>query len=141
MADQVNLLGGLVSEMGHSLQALQSFVAPSSSQSPPSTRSVESRIQASTSRAEDQEDAVIPEENLDAATRSVEDFLQQTSPDIAYKVDRDSGRYYFQVIDPKTQKMIRQVPSEEILAMARKVREMRDLNTKEASGFLVDQQG
>lgn len=140
MADQVNPLGGLASGMGQALQVLQSLPAPSSSKSPP-VNSAESKTRSLSAPAEDQQNADISDDSLDAAARSVEDYLQQQSPDIAYKVDRDSGRYYFNVIDPKTKETIRQVPAEEVLAMAKRVREMNDLHNQEAMGILVDQQG
>ena len=140
MADQVNPLGGLASGMGQALQVLQSLPAPSSSKSPP-VSSVESKTRSLSAVAEDRQDADVSDDSLDEAARSVEEYLQQQSPDIAYKVDRDSGRYYFNVIDPKTKETIRQVPAEEILAMARRVREMNDLHNQEAMGILVDQQG
>jgi len=140
MADQVNPLGGLASGMGQALQVLQSLPAPSSSKSPP-VSSVESKTRSLSAVAEDRQDADVSDDSLDEAARSVEEYLQQQSPDIAYKVDRDSGRYYFNVIDPKTKETIRQVPAEEVLAMARRVREMNDLHNQEAMGILVDQQG
>ena len=140
MADQVNPLGGLASGMGQALQALQSLPAPSSSKSPP-VSSPESRTRSLSAPAEDRQEADASEDSLDTAARSVEEYLQQQSPDIAYKVDRESGRYYFNVIDPKTKETIRQVPAEEILAMARRVRAMNDLHNQEAISILVDQQG
>lgn len=140
MADQVNPLGGLASGMGQALQVLQSLPAPSSSKSPP-VSSAESKTRSLSAVAEDRQDADVSDDSLDEAARSVEEYLQQQSPDIAYKVDRDSGRYYFNVIDPKTKETIRQVPAEEVLAMARRVREMNDLHNQEAMGILVDQQG
>lgn len=140
MADQVNPLGGLASGMGQALQVLQSSPAPSSSKSPP-VRSADSTTRPVSTPVEDGSDADVSEDSLDAAAKSVEGYLQQRSPDIAYKVDRESGRYYFNVIDPKTQETIRQVPAEEILAMARRVRQMNDLHNQEAMGILVDQEG
>lgn len=140
MADQVNPLGGLASGMGQALQVLQTLPAPSSTKFPLSN-STESQIQSATASVLDQQDADVSEDRLDEAVKSVGEYLQQKSPDIAYKVDRDSGRYYFNVIDPKTKETIRQVPAEEVLAMARRVREMNDLHNQEAMGILVDQQG
>lgn len=143
MADQVNPLGGLVSGTGQALQALQvlqTLPAPSSSKSPPA-RSAKSGTRPTTASVLDQQGTDVSEDRLDAAAKSVGEYLQQKSPDIAYKVDRESGRYYFNVIDPETKETIRQVPAEEVLAMARRVREMNELHNQEAMGILVDQQG
>ena len=140
MADQVNPLGGLASGMGQALQVLQTLPAPSSTKFPLSN-STESQIQSATASVLDQQDADVSEDRLDEAVKSVGEYLQQKSPDIAYKVDRESGRYYFNVIDPDTKETIRQVPAEEILAMARRVQEMNESHNQEAMGILVDQQG
>jgi flagellar protein FlaG len=140
MADQVNPLGGLASGMGQALQVLQTLPAPSSTKFPLSN-STESQIQSATASALDQQDADVSEDRLDEAVKSVGEYLQQKSPDIAYKVDRESGRYYFNVINPETKETIRQVPAEEVLAMARRVREMNESHNQEAMGILVDQQG
>jgi flagellar protein FlaG len=140
MADQVNPLGGLASGMGQALQVLQTLPAPSSTKFSQSN-STESQIQSATASALDQQDADVSEDHLDEAAKSVGEYLQQKSPDIAYKVDRESGRYYFNVINPETRETIRQVPAEEVLAMARRVREMNDSHNQEVMGILVDQQG
>jgi len=126
--------------MGQALQVLQALPAPSSSKSPPSS-SVGSQTRSLSATVEGQQEADVSEDSLDVAARSVEDYLQRQSPDITYKVDRESGRYYFNVIDPKTKETIRQVPAEEILAMARRVRERNEHHNQEAMGILVDQQG
>lgn len=130
MADQVNPLGGLTLGMA---QTLQSFAAPSSLKSPPA-RPVESRP-----KAEDRRDAGVSKASLDAATKSVEDFLQQSPTNLKFLVDRDTGMFYFKIVDPTTQETIRQVPAEEILAMAKRLRELS--GPKSSSGILVDEEG
>lgn len=54
-------------------------------------------------------------------------------------VDQDTGISYFKIIDPKTQETIRQVPSEEVITMARRLKDME--GSKQASGVLVDEEG
>lgn len=76
---------------------------------------------------------------VDSAAQVFSDFLQQTQPDLVFQVDRATKEPYFQVVDAKTRKVIRQVPSEEVLAMAHKLRELA--HSMGASGVLVDQQG
>jgi flagellar protein FlaG len=74
-----------------------------------------------------------------SAAQVFSDFLQQTQPDLVFQVDRATHEPYFKVVDAKTRKVIRQVPSEEVLAMAHKLRELA--HAMGASGVLVDQQG
>lgn len=76
---------------------------------------------------------------VNSAARVFSDFLQQTQPDLVFQVDRATNEPYFKVVDAKTRKVIRQVPSEEVLAMAHKLRELA--HAMDASGVLVDQQG
>jgi len=53
-----------------------------------------------------------------------------TNTQVQYNVDKDTGIVSFQVIDETTHKVIRQVPSEEVIAMARSLKQ---------SGILLDQ--
>jgi len=54
-------------------------------------------------------------------------------------VDKATGRTIFKVVDQNTGKVVIQVPSEEVLALARN---LRSLDPKlGASGVLMDKQG
>ncbi|GLH69797.1 hypothetical protein GETHPA_13300 [Geothrix rubra] len=76
---------------------------------------------------------------VNSAAQVFSEFLQQTQPDLVFQVDRATNEPYFKVVDARTRKVIRQVPSEEVLAMAHKLRELS--HAMDASGVLVDQQG
>lgn len=76
---------------------------------------------------------------LEAAVKKVATFVQQSSSDLHFGVDKETGQYYFKVVDPKTNQTIRQVPSEEILAMARRLQQLSD--SSNAKGVLVDAKG
>jgi flagellar protein FlaG len=78
--------------------------------------------------------------SLDSAVQQVKDFFQQSqSQQLQFQVDPSSGETVFKIVDPQTKEVIRQVPSEDILAMARKLRELDQ--SKGASGVLVDKEG
>ena len=77
--------------------------------------------------------------SLEAAAGDVKAFISKSNSDLEFQVDKSSGRFYFRVVDPKTKEVILQVPSEETLAMARKLRELS--SSKGAAGVLVDKQG
>jgi len=62
-----------------------------------------------------------------------------TYSDLVFQVDKSTGTFLFKIVDSKTKEVIRQVPSEEVLAMARKLRELS--GRKDASGVLVDKEG
>jgi flagellar protein FlaG len=77
-------------------------------------------------------------EDLHQATKKLQDYFE-SGQDITLQVDHDSGQNYVKVVDAKTKQLILQIPSKEVLAMARKLREAA--NPQAASGVLVDQQG
>lgn len=90
---------------------------------------------------------------VEAAAKEVEGFLNKTGSllelkeskvdsmyaDLAFQVDQDSGIPFFKVIDSSTKKVIRQIPSEEVIAMARKLRELS--GPKDAAGVLMNEEG
>lgn len=129
MADQVNPLGGLAAGM---VQLSQLPAVPASPKPKPS-RPAESRP------AEDSRSASASGPSLEAAAKSVEAFLQRASSSLKFGVDQETGSYTFKIINPVTQETIRQVPSEEILEMARRLRALD--NPKDVSGILMDENG
>lgn len=74
-----------------------------------------------------------------AAVAKVNQHLQQTQTDLKLQVDDGSGRLVFQVVQQGTGEVILQVPSEEVLGMSRRVRELE--GQAGASGALVDKEG
>lgn len=56
---------------------------------------------------------------LDDAVLAINNYVQNIQRDLQFSVDEDSGRNVVKVIDAKSKEVIRQIPSEEILALAR----------------------
>ncbi len=128
MTDQVNPLGGLVAGMAKTIPV----ASPVPFKPPP--KPAEARAPSPERR-----DQGVSKESLEAAATDVQDYFQQVPTDIKFVVDKATGTYYFKIIDPETREIIRQVPSEEVLAMARKLRELS--NSRNASGVLMDKEG
>lgn len=57
-------------------------------------------------------------QQLEQAARRIEKFVQPISSDLQFSVDEASGSQVVRVIDRATQQVIRQMPSEEMLAIA-----------------------
>ena len=133
MADQVNPLGSLAAGVAQTLQVLSTS---SSAKTPSSIRSVDSEASPEEPRT-----ASVSQEDFTAAAKSVSELLQQSSTETRYGVDQETGLYYFKIIDSATKETIRQVPPEEILTMARRLRAFLASSSAEASGILVDRQG
>jgi flagellar protein FlaG len=68
-----------------------------------------------------------PEANLGQAALQVERFVQTMSSDLQFSVDESSGNSVVRVIDRATQEVIRQIPSEEMLAIARALDRLQGL--------------
>ena len=75
----------------------------------------------------------------EAAVAQVNQHLQQAQTELKLQVDSGSGRTVFQVVQQGTGALVLQIPSEEVLGMSRRIREL-DGQTG-ASGALVDKKG
>jgi flagellar protein FlaG len=63
--------------------------------------------------------------NLKKAVDDLNDFIQNTHRDLQFSIDQESGATVVKVIDSKTEKVIRQIPNEETLKLARSLSEDR----------------
>jgi len=66
-----------------------------------------------------QENQPLSSQELDAVVVSLNDYIESTQREIHFSVDEESGRTVVKVIDSTSDNVIRQIPSEEILAVAR----------------------
>lgn len=128
MTDQVNPLGSLAPGMAQILQAAASLP------SKPPPKLVEPKAQAQGERV-----SSVSRESLEAALKDVQSFFEPLSMDIKYAVDKETGTIFFKLIDPATQEVIRQIPSEEVLSMSRRLRGLS--HSQEVSGVLMDKEG
>ena len=72
----------------------------------------------------------------EAAVAQVNQHLEQAQTELKLQVDAGSGRTVFQVVQQGTGEIVLQVPTEEVLGMSRRVREMEG-----QTGGLVDKEG
>jgi flagellar protein FlaG len=56
---------------------------------------------------------------LNAAVQQMNTYVQNIQRDLQFSIDEESGRNVVKVIDSKSKEVIRQIPSEEVLALAR----------------------
>ncbi len=61
--------------------------------------------------------------NLKKAVDDLNGFIQNTHRDLQFSIDEDSGTMVVKVIDSKSEKVIRQIPNEETLRLARSLAE------------------
>ncbi|HWV13786.1 MAG TPA: flagellar protein FlaG [Cellvibrio sp.] len=59
------------------------------------------------------------QQNVEAAVAQMNEFIQSTQRDLHFSYDRDAGETVVKVLDRETQEVIRQIPDETFLKLAR----------------------
>lgn len=62
-------------------------------------------------------------DDIEAAVKSLSDYAQRIDRNLNFSIDEASGRTVIKVIDAETDRVVRQIPSEETLSMARRLEE------------------
>lgn len=70
---------------------------------------------------------------LEAATQSVRDFVKPVNNSLDFSIDEDSGQVVVKIIDTATKEVIRQMPSAEMLAIARTLDSIKGLFVKQTA--------
>ncbi|MCU7906853.1 MAG: flagellar protein FlaG [Candidatus Thiodiazotropha sp. (ex Epidulcina cf. delphinae)] len=92
----------------------------------------QARVSGSTQAA--QPSASVSKENVEAAVDQMKDFAQVMSRQLQFDVDDESGRTVVRVIDKDSGDVIRQIPSEEVLALARHMKELMEAESINVAG-------
>jgi flagellar protein FlaG len=78
----------------------------------------------------------LSQEALEKAVTKMASYIQNTQRDMDFSVDEVTGRVVVRVIDSDSAEVISQIPSEEMLAIARHLSE--SLENEEPKGFLIE---
>jgi flagellar protein FlaG len=70
-------------------------------------------------------------EKLRAAVEKIQEFVSSTASDIEFSIDEESGRTIVKVIDRETEDVIRQIPSQEMLDLAKALDRLQGLLIKQ----------
>jgi flagellar protein FlaG len=65
----------------------------------------------------------IDAEDVAKAVSEISDYVQNISRDLQFQVDKQTGSTIVTVLDHETKEVIRQIPTEEVVAMARFIAE------------------
>jgi len=71
-------------------------------------------------------------EQVRQAAHSIADSLKLSARNLEFTVDDDTGSIVIKVVDPETKEVIRQIPPEELLKLA------RAMNTNTSTGKLIE---
>jgi flagellar protein FlaG len=92
------------------------------------------RVQAADSTQSANPTAEVSKQQVEAAVGQMKDFAQAMSRQLQFDVDEESGRTVVRVLDKDSGEIIRQIPSDEILALARHMKELMEEDTAKISG-------
>lgn len=69
---------------------------------------------------------VIETADISETVSEINSLIRSVQRDLAFNVDQDSGRTVIRVIDSESGELIRQIPSEDLLAIATHLRDFRE---------------
>lgn len=77
-----------------------------------------------------------PPLSLDEAIQEFRQFLKNLPSDLQFSKDETTGTVVFKIVNPVTKEVVRQFPPEEILQVARRLKQVA--KGTDASGMLID---
>ncbi len=80
-------------------------------------------------------DPDVKKSEIAAAVKSLESYMQNIKRDLDFSIDESSGSTVVKVIDPESEKVIRQYPSEEFLKLSKHIQESPVQNS---AGIFMD---
>lgn len=60
------------------------------------------------------------------AVSTINEIVQSVQRDLSFNMDEGSGKYVIRVVDTESGELIRQIPTEEVLAIASQLREFQE---------------
>lgn len=69
---------------------------------------------------------VVETADISETVSEINSLIRSVQRDLAFNVDQDSGRTVIRVIDSESGELIRQIPSEDLLAIATHLRDFRE---------------
>ena len=113
--------------------AASSAVELNKMKSGPETAAPESKVNAEPAKAEQ----VAATDELGEAVENINQFVNSQGRTLNFSVDEESGKPVVKVIDFETKEVIRQIPSEEVLTMAKAIKRLQE-DLGSATGLMFD---
>ena len=73
------------------------------------------------------ENRPISSDQLNAAVKAANDFVSMVNDSVQFSIDDATGKTIIKVIDKSTEEVLRQIPSEEMLTIAKALDDMKGL--------------
>ncbi len=81
--------------------------------------------QNASTEAGKEERGTVSGEALDRAVSRLQEYVQVVRRNLEFSIDETTDRLVVKVVDAETEEVVRQIPSEEALALARRLQEAR----------------
>lgn len=94
---------------------------------------------AATADKQVQEDRELSTQELDEALLEVNEFVQTRNKQLNFSVDEDSGKQVVKVTDSESGDVIRQIPTEEVLSLSRRIQDLQ-MDVGSAVGMFFNKQ-
>ncbi len=72
-------------------------------------------------------------EQLEVAINSIREYIQPFNSDLQFSVNQDTNQVVVTVVDSQTKEVIRQIPSEEMIAIAKTLDSIKGLFLKQSA--------
>lgn len=73
----------------------------------------------------------VDQKALEAAVKSVRDFVEPINNNLQFSVNHDTGQMVVKIVDSATKQVIRQIPSEEMISLAKALDSIKGLFVKQ----------
>ena len=83
-------------------------------------------VDSATTVGENKGEPSQPAENLQVAVSQINDYVQNLQRNLQFTIDEATGKNVVTIIDSESKEVIRQLPSEEALELARRLAENRE---------------
>jgi len=97
------------------------------------------QISSQVSRAKADNETSEGKTALEEAAKKVEYFLQTQNRDLTFSIDENTNRTVVIVKDSQSDEIIRQIPSEEVLELAERIRDLQN-DISQTVGMFIDRQ-
>lgn len=102
-------------------------------------RRLEQNAQVPVAAADTSEELNNASINIESAVAEISDFVQAQNRQLAFSIDEKSQRQVVRVTDSESGDVIRQIPSEEVLALSERIKELQT-DVGAAVGVLFNKQ-
>jgi flagellar protein FlaG len=92
---------------------------------------IEMLVPATTTGASSPTAVAEQKQQIEAAVRAVKEFIQPMASNLAFEMDDDSGRTVIKITEASSGELIRQIPSEEMLEIAKALDRLQGLLVKQ----------